>query len=1618
MGPWRDRDGSLPSRWGRLKQRLLHVHQPPGLHVFHRLLELCCYPVVVLQDELGDVGTFLGGQGFDWFDDFLRAHRNKTRQKPFYPASVEICYSVGMAPPMNTTALHPIVLEKLRQFSRRRQRLILLRGFCSWVAVWLAAMTALALLDRFVLVEDGARITLSLLAYAATAAVLWQTCVRYLARLPGPRELARLVEAAAPQLRERLLAAIELAESSQQPHWDSDEFRAALQQIVAREVSRLPVESLITRRLIAAWWYAAGAAAVVFLALWQAPGLHFPQAFARAALPAANLPRYSNLHIEVLAPSPASQIVPEGDAVPVTVRVSGGEPWRVILETFPKRGSRERLAMTLSGLHQFSVPLQVHQTPIRYRIRAGDAVTEKFTLQPRPRPQVVRFHKTYRYPAYTRLPARSVVEENGDLDALEGSEVELKLDVDQPVRQAALRLDAGKQPKEIPLQHAPNGQLIARFPLTAAGAYRVQLVAAETGFENKFSPQYEIRVHPDLLPSVKIETPDQDQLVLPPDAVVALSGVAKDDIALARIEQQVQVNRGEWHSFIFPPVSGAVANVTRSWDLFELGAHLGDRVTTKLVAADLKGQRAESLPLRIIISAPGFDPQRHARLQAKQQVDRALQELRAAADSLDQKIQAAKTSLGSHTAQKLQKQQHLLAARAALDDLAEKAVQARQRIHETLPQMAGARDSTDLVLAGVAVSRALREGVEPLQHALERAADHVAAGNDTAARATLHQSQDMISAAVSAPRIAHDAYRQMIAADEARAIGSDLAQLQTDQRALREQLRDPAQTERVARRQHVVAGQLADIERNLKRLSQRTRDWTAQTARDTALDLTRQREQIEKTLAAEPTADKLQPAADAAQQSFENAARQMRRVEQELLQRAETARKQLAERFPNTADSIAQLTRYKSPTPDQFEAVIAQLKDRAALEEKRPQPDAQFAADAARAADALQALAAIAAPTNALRTIEKAFRQLEAAHRLHEQANALRQLAGQERWEKPAPAEAVERARDWKWSHQQIKSLPLAFAQARFPADTSKSLSQIADSPLAQHIADEMRQREQQFAPTQNVAQPLAQIANEIAALKGGLQPLLDAARAEIEKAAPKLSERLAGLAHSAEILKNHTEEQARLAGKPETAERTRAEARNLAHQQQKLDHRVNDARDAIRRDANVQNLATEEGRQRARDADVAAAMLRPPVPNASDWLEYAAQSPHPDKQRDALKNAGELQAKLADTLRTLAEHYKNLEAGSPSATRAALRDAEKEMGLKATLDAEYAKAQALEQLAGLSPLDQLKELEKALQNNQPMRAELSDIARHTLERAAADLQRAADNERSIAQQTPAPSSAAAQQPRIEQTVRDAGNDVARAGRHEHRLGRQDLGREMEQLGQHIENQTGREVAQAAQQMAQAQSPAQVQAAAQAAAHAIQQAADKVNTMLQQPLPAPASPASPESTAGQLAAATGAAAKWLARALDGLDAMMNPSSQATFTAPPSDPTSPPGPSPTTASPQTQPSANQTAAHQAAQSAAQAQASSMISARSQGLTPGQQPMSENEAQGTGAAFTAAGMEVGALPERLRWLRGEWGKLPPKLARDLMESQDDNVSGEYREMVDLYFRAIALKAQEGK
>ncbi len=234
-------------------------------------------------------------------------------------------------------------------------------------------------------------------------------------------------------------------------------------------------------------------------------------------------------------------------------------------------------------------------------------------------------------------------------------------------------------------------------------------------------------------------------------------------------------------------------------------------------------------------------------------------------------------------------------------------------------------------------------------------------------------------------------------------------------------------------------------------------------------------------------------------------------------------------------------------------------------------------------------------------------------------------------------------------------------------------------------------------------------------------------ARKALQIAAPKISERLGNLAEVAKRLEKETNEIAESVAKQDMPETDKA--KELLSRQEKLNQKIEQMKEVLRRDGNAQDMKQEEGRERARDVDDAVAMLDKPPRDAKNALEESVSNIASKEQHASLELAARNQNELTQALDQLAEHYENLENGEGEKTRAGLREKEAELGIKERLDAEFAALEEVLELANMSPADQIKALEQKLKDNPVMQNELRDIAEDTLDNAKVELDELDNNQ-------------------------------------------------------------------------------------------------------------------------------------------------------------------------------------------------------------------------------------------------------------------------------------------------
>lgn len=1265
-----------------------------------------------------------------------------------------------------STQLSPVIVQKLEAFSRRWRKLVLTRGAAEGVVSFLGGMTVVSLVDRVVILPEGVRYCLSIAVYAATGAVVWFGCLRHLRRVPNPREVARMVEKIKPDLREDLISAVELADADS-AEWDSPVFRKLLQDDVTRRVEKIEIDELLPNRLISRWLL--GSVGVVmacgFLAL--APGLGFTRLMARAMAPMANIERVSSVKIKLLEPVNGDAPVPRGDPIPFVVELGGPEVERAYLEIVQPDGRTERITMNAAGGHRFTASANVANESLEYRIRAGDALTRYYKLSSLPRPHVAKFHKTYEFPAYAQMPAQTVSEDHGDLTALEGSSVTVKIAANQKIKEGSLQVEQAGRKSEIPLTRVTDTEWAAAVPMTAAGTYTVKLISAETGFENKFSPQYEIRPGADLLPLVSIDQPAKDQ-VLPPDEVLDFSATAKDDLALTQVNQMVRVNEGPWQS---TPLLTARTNETtlaRKWDLLDLKLVPGDRVTTKLVAVDVKGNRAESIPLTLQISSPGLDPKRLKAMQAQREFLRTL-------DSLEQISQNLRAIVGKEGGKDLKqgealaRQQVLSGARSALEEVDRQIAQVEQRLKEALPQAAAGREAADLSLVGHAISAFKNEHITRARAEFEQLA---MANTAEAAKLEPKELLEQVNHAYGIAEKTSKAFNDILSSTEAGLTSATLQYLNGEQQKALQPLTlapsDAAHLERLTRREEGATREVQVVENLMMAMGNHMPKHNQERVKRLQEALLKSRAPIEKTLTEKKTKDILWASREL-QKGIDGTMQQFNGLEQELARNAVKAREYLAqfakkpvekldlarkaaEQVAQDEKKVAELKEKNKPAEKEtaklaeskeklerdWKAATEQLKDRAKWEELRKDADSQFVADASKTAQALSAMrAATSSETKPqqtaanLKQIQEAYQKLEGAHTLTELNQSARQMANQERYENKELEAATQRPKDWEWLNQKLQNAPKDLEKAQLSEATRKAAQQALNTPQTQEIQKEMSQRQSPARPANSVADEFDKLASNIKQAQDAAQTEVNAARQQIAATAPKLSEMMAGLAEDAKKLEAQTQ-QAAEKGASNAAEMQDVTRKQLAEQKE-LTEQVKELQDAIRRDANTQDITSKEGRDRSRDADDAAAMLREPPPKAEAALREAMMARDAAEQKAAMQSAAQQQKQLSKALEQLAQHYENTEAGKAELSRAELRKNEEELGIKGALDSQYNKAEQLAQMQQKSPDELIRELEKELATNEPMRKELDKLADASLDSAKASLQKAAQTEDDLA---------------------------------------------------------------------------------------------------------------------------------------------------------------------------------------------------------------------------------------------------------------------------------------------
>ncbi|MCR9292398.1 MAG: hypothetical protein NXI32_06745, partial [bacterium] len=328
----------------------------------------------------------------------------------------------------------------------------------------------------------------------------------------------------------------------------------------------------------------------------------------RVLMPWASLASPSR--VEILDVQPGSVEITQGQPLDVDVEVRGlrqDEPVFVRFSTVDGQivDRRQELGAVTEGF-RYSGAVKTDERGVQqeldYWIEAGDAQQGPFRVLLNPLPTVVVEAIELRYPAYTKLPNRTL-DGSAVVEAVEGTEATIRATANQSMKRAVLEV---------------NPEIDDRQELIRAAATRAMkidgrqlssdwLMQLDEDKSNPTEVQYRIRgynqrleanpspliysmsVLADLPPEVTLVGPQNRTLRVAPTAVVELEVRASDpDYGLSKLKLQVRKNSkvvGETTLIDDLGLTGRQVRTTKL-DLKRLQVEVGDRVQLLAAAQD------------------------------------------------------------------------------------------------------------------------------------------------------------------------------------------------------------------------------------------------------------------------------------------------------------------------------------------------------------------------------------------------------------------------------------------------------------------------------------------------------------------------------------------------------------------------------------------------------------------------------------------------------------------------------------------------------------------------------------------------------------------------------------------------------------------------------------------------------------------------------------------------------------------------------------------------------------------------------------------------------------------------------------------------------------------------
>ncbi len=509
-------------------------------------------------------------------------------------------------------------LETLRaRLAGLRRRIVLalaLEGSARLAGALFLAVVTSFVLDRFFKLETAARAALLIAALAWLAYAAWRFLGARLGRPLSEDTLAIAVEARFPELKDRLVTAIQLSREPDPERWGMSPHLVAESILAAEEpAGRVRFrDALALKRVLRT--VALGIAALALLGAGAAADPESARTwFARnVLLRDLRWPQKTYLEVDpTVFVDGVARMVRGGDIVVTAFSRGELHPEKVLLLYRDSEGEEGQATMkadpaALSYRHEFREVV----FPITFRLEGGDEVTRDYRIELVLPPEAMEIEIEIGFPEYAGREGKIVDLAGGDPEVLAGGSLTLRGRSSKPLEEAALLLGDGEE-EIVPAVLGSGDRFEVRFLPRKTVLVGLRLLDCDGLSNPGYAPRFLVRVVPDRAPKVRLRLQGIGSMVVPV-AGIPYEVRIRDDVKamegrLEALKSADDRTAPEPHSVPFDPgtLGGESADLRGVLELEPLGLSPGAFLTLTAFARDnaspdAQEGRSDPVSLRIV----------------------------------------------------------------------------------------------------------------------------------------------------------------------------------------------------------------------------------------------------------------------------------------------------------------------------------------------------------------------------------------------------------------------------------------------------------------------------------------------------------------------------------------------------------------------------------------------------------------------------------------------------------------------------------------------------------------------------------------------------------------------------------------------------------------------------------------------------------------------------------------------------------------------------------------------------------------------------------------------------------------------------------------------------------